>query len=145
MLIHKLPERFFVVTKPSPVSTLDDVCFACTYPQLVLQAQGGLREEDIVGIYADEDEARLTAMELLGDHPVRPQDALFAEVLVHVMVEPNDEEIQAKDLARAAVEAVRNALHQGEEAGLLHRLVGRVTMGFGELVELKNQLTAMGS
>lgn len=144
MLISGLPERFFVVTKPSPVSQMCDICFLCTFGQLMLQVRGGLKEDDIVGIYGGEDEARLAAMELLGEFPVRPQDALFAEVLVHVMVQPN-EDIAAKDLAKAAVEAVHNALRQTEAAGLRHRLAGRATMGFGDLVELKSHLTATGS
>ena len=78
-----------------------------------------------MGIYANKDEARLTARELLGDFPVRPCDALFAEVVVHVMVVPNTEEMTARDLANAAVEAVRNAVRQGEKTGLRHRLEGR--------------------
>ena len=122
-----------------------DICFACTFEQLMLQIRGGLHEDEITGIFADEDEARLTARELLGEYPVRPCDALFAEVVVNVMVQPNDEEITARDLAQAAVEAVRNALRQAEKAGLRHRMEGRVSMGFGEVVELKNQLTTTGS
>ena len=122
-----------------------DICFASTFEQMMLQIRGGLHEDEITGIYADEDEARLTARELLGEYPVRPCDALFAEVVVNVMVLPNDEEITARDLAQAAVEAVRNALRQAEKAGLRHRLEGRVSMGFGEVVELKNQLTTTGS
>ena len=31
MDIQGLPEQFWVVTKPSPVSTLEDICFACTF------------------------------------------------------------------------------------------------------------------
>jgi hypothetical protein len=96
MLIHGLPERFWVVTKPSPVSGLEDILFPCDFGRLMLQIRGGLQEDEIVGIFADEDEARLTGMELLGEHPVRPQDALFAEVVVNVMVTPNAEEMTAR-------------------------------------------------
>jgi hypothetical protein len=143
MLIHGLPEKFWIVTKPSPVSTLADICFACTFEQLMLDVRGGLKEDEIIGIFADEDEARLTARELLGEHPVRPQDALFAEVVVNVMVKPNDEEMAARTLANAAVEAVRNAVRQGEEAGFRHGLQGQVSLGAGT-VELRNQTMAVG-
>jgi hypothetical protein len=143
MLIHGLPEKFWVVTKPSPVSGLEDILFPCTFERLMLQVQGGLQGDEILGIYADEDEARLAGMELLGDFPVRPQDALFAEVVVHVMVKPNDEEMTAKELANAAVEAVRNAVRQGEEAGFRHGLQGQVSLGAGT-VDLRNQTVAVG-
>jgi len=144
MKIHGLPEQFWVVTKPSPVSGLQDILFPCSFERLMLQIRGGLQEDEIVGIYADEDEARLTAAELLGEHPVRPQDALFAEVVVHVMVKPNDKEMTARTLANAAVEAVRNAVRQGEEAGFRHGLQGQVSLGAGT-VELQNQTVALGS
>ena len=143
MLIHGLPERFWVVTKPSPVSGLEDILFPCDFGRLMLQIRGGLQEDEIVGIFADEDEARLTGMELLGEHPVRPQDALFAEVVVHVMVKPNAEDMTAKELANAAVEAVRNAVRHGEESGFRHGLQGQVSLGAGT-VELRNQIVAVG-
>jgi hypothetical protein len=145
MLIQGLPETFWVVTRPTKVSTLVDILFPCTFSQLMNQVRGGLHEDEIVGIYADEDEAMLTARELLGEFPVRPQDALFAEVVVNVMVKPNTEDISAKDLANAAVEAVRNAVRRAEQAGHEHRLKDQVALGMSEVVELKNQLTAIGS
>jgi hypothetical protein len=145
MLIHGLPEKFWIVTKPSPVSGLEDILFPCTFERLMLQVRGGLQEDEIIGIFADEDETRLTGMELLGEHPVRPQDALFAEVVVHVMVKPNDKEMTARELANAAVEAVRNAVRRAEQAGHEHRLKDQVSLGIGEVVELKSQLTATGS
>jgi hypothetical protein len=144
MRIEGMPEKFWVVTKSSPVSTLVDIYFPCDFERLMLQVRGGLQEDDIVGIYADEDEARLTGMELLGEFPVRPQDALFAEVVVNVMVKPKTEDISARELAQAAVEAVGNAVCLGERTGLRHRLEGRVSMGFGEVVELKNMTAVIG-
>ena len=73
MKTHGLPEQFYIVTKPSPVSTMEDICFACTFERLMLQVRGGLTEDEIVGIYADETEARQAAGRLLGMHPVRPR------------------------------------------------------------------------
>ena len=146
MLIHGLPEKFWVVTKPSPVSTLEDILFPCTFPRLMLQVRGGLNEDEIAGIYADETEARKAAAMLLGEFPVRPQDAMVVEVevVVNVMIVPNDEEMTARDLAKAAVEAVGNAVRHAEEAGFQHRLEGRVTLGAGT-VELRNQSVIPGS
>jgi hypothetical protein len=107
MEIHGMPEQFWVVLKPSPTSALVDLCFSCTFDELLFRGRGGLHEDDIVGIFADEDEATEAAMQLLGKCSVRPQDAVFVEVTVNVMVQPNNEEMTAKQLREAAVEAVR--------------------------------------
>ena len=68
-------------------------------------------------------------MRLLGKHPVRPQDAAFAEVVVNVMVTPIGRGMTAKELGEAAVEAVLNAVHRAEKQGHRHRLEGRVRLG----------------
>jgi hypothetical protein len=138
MKTHGLPETFWIVLKPSPVSTLEDICFPCTFSRLMNQVRGGLQEDEIVGIYADETEARQAAARLLGIHPVRPQDAVFVEIIVNVQVRPKHEGMTARDLAKAAVEAVRNAVHQTEKTGFTHSLQGQVSLGAGT-VELKNQ------
>jgi hypothetical protein len=67
MQVHGLPERFWVVTRPSTVSEPGDICFPCTFERLMLQVLGGLREEDIIGIYAEETEAKQSAVKLLGE------------------------------------------------------------------------------
>ena len=67
MKIHGMPETFWVVTKPSAVSELEDILFACTFGRLLLQGRGGLAEDDIVGVYADEGKARQEATRLLGE------------------------------------------------------------------------------
>ena len=138
-----MPEKFWLVTKPSPVSQLEDICFACTFGGLMNQVRGGLHEDEIVGIYADEGEARRAAARLLGDYPVRPQDAVFAEVVVNVMVVPNSEELAARELGEAAVEAVGNAVRLAEGTGFRHRLAGRVAMDTGT-VEMRNLSTVVG-
>jgi hypothetical protein len=140
--INGLPEKFWVVTKPSPFSTLEDILFPCTFERLMLQVRGGLNEKEIVGIYADETEAQRATARLLGDELVRPQDAVAVEVTVHVMAIPSNEEMTARDLAIAAVEAVRNAVRQGEQAGFRHGLQGQVSLGAGT-VELRHIVTAV--
>ena len=69
----------------------------------------GCTEDEIAGIYADEDDAIGTAMRILGKYPVGRQEAMFAEILVKVMVQPQVEGLTARELAEAAVEAVPNA------------------------------------
>ena len=83
----------------------------------------------IVGIYADETEARNEAARLLGAQIVRTQDAAFMDVgvTVKVMAAPN-EDMTAGELAEAAVEAIGNAVREGEEAGFRHRLVGKASI-----------------
>ena len=83
-------------------------------------------------------------MRLLGKCPVRPQDAVVAEVVVNVIVTPNNEEMAAKELGEAAVEAVRNAVLRAEKEGHQHRLKDRVSLGVSEVVELRNQFTVVG-
>jgi len=144
MNISGMPETFWVVTKPSPGSELVDVCFACTFERLLLQGRGGLHENEIVGIFADEDQARGEAMLLLGKYPVRPQDAVAVEVLVHVMVIPKSKEMPAKDLGEAALDAVRNAVRLAEEQGHHHRLERQVDLDISQVMELKSLTTAVG-
>ena len=60
-----MPERFWVVTTPTPNSEMADVCFACDFLQFALQVRGGLNENAIVGIFADEELATATATKLL--------------------------------------------------------------------------------
>ena len=143
MKLQGLPETFWVVTKPTEVSALDDICLACTFERLLLQGRGGLHEDDIAAIFADETEAKETARTLLGENVVRPQDALALEVLVHMMVFPGETEKTFKVLAEAAVEAVENAIHDAEKAGFRHKLAGQITMGAGP-VELKNECGLFG-
>ena len=108
------------------------------------QFRGGLHEDEIVGIHADEGEARQAALRLLGKYPVRPQDATFAEVVVHVMVTPVAGELTAEQLGEAAVEAVLNAVQLAEKQGHRHRLEGRVRLGMSQAAELRNLQTMVG-
>jgi len=144
MKIHGMPEQFWVVTRPTADSTVEDIRFACTFERLLLQGRGGLHENEIVGIFADEDQARGEAMLLLGKYPVRPQDAVAVEVLVHVMVIPKSKEMPAKDLGEAALDAVRNAVRLAEEQGHHHRLERQVDLDISQVMELKSLTTAVG-
>ena len=54
MKLHGLPEKFWVVLSPSLTSTLGDIRFECDFKQFALQIRGGLDENEIVGVFADE-------------------------------------------------------------------------------------------
>ena len=141
MEVHGMPEQFWVVTKPLPVSELADICFACTFERLLLQGRGGLHENEIVAIHADEGEARRAAARLLGKHPVRPGDTVFTDVVVHVMAQPKDAGMTARELGEAAVEAVLDALQRAEKQGHRYRLQDRVALCVSQAAELGNLQT----
>ncbi len=143
MKIHGMLDKFWIVTKSSPVSELGDICFSCTYEQFMLQVRGGLKEEDIVGIFIDDAEAKRMAMKLVGKAVIRTSDAILVDVLVNIQVVPTKRNMTARVLARAAVEAVSNAVRKAEEQGFSHRLGNQVEMGMGE-VGLQNHLTIFG-
>ena len=65
MKVVGMPERFWVVTSPTPNSEMGDICFSCDYRQFALQVRGGLDENAIVGIYANEQDAKATATKLI--------------------------------------------------------------------------------
>lgn len=52
---------FWVVTRPTKMSTIVDICFEATTRKLMLQALGGLRPADVLGVYKSEDRARKAA------------------------------------------------------------------------------------
>ncbi len=58
-------KRFWIVTRPTPLSELGDICFECTFESLARQIRGGLQEEAIVGMYLEERYARRVAERLL--------------------------------------------------------------------------------
>jgi hypothetical protein len=67
MKIHGMPETFWVVTRPTENSELVDICFECGFAGLMRQVLGGLTEDEIVGVYADEEQAKEAAAKLLGE------------------------------------------------------------------------------
>ncbi len=65
MKIQGLPDHFWVVTTPTPLSGLGDICFQCDFAQFALQVRGGLNENEIIGVYADHQAAVEVAEALL--------------------------------------------------------------------------------
>ena len=56
---------FYIVTKPTHNSTLEDICFMTNASGLILQGRGGLEPEDIYGMYTEVEEAETAATALL--------------------------------------------------------------------------------
>lgn len=58
-------ENIWVITKPTPNSEMVDICFETDMPGLWLQFAGGLRADEIIGLYTERQEAEKVAMKLL--------------------------------------------------------------------------------
>ncbi len=58
-------DQFWLVTRPSQVSGMSDICFACDWPRLALQFAGGLRPEDILAAFTDAADATDFAADVL--------------------------------------------------------------------------------
>jgi vacuolar-type H+-ATPase subunit I/STV1 len=58
--------EFWVVEKPSTSTTLDDICFKCeNVMYFARQVVGGLKPEDIKGVFINENKAKKLAEKLL--------------------------------------------------------------------------------
>lgn len=58
-------KEFWVVTKPTVVSQLLDICWKSTPWSINLQFFGGLKANDIIGFWTEEKEAKRIARDLL--------------------------------------------------------------------------------
>lgn len=63
---------FYVVTKPTGNSKLVDILFATNVTQIGMHFMGGLKKEDIVGIYKDASSAQAAAEKLLATQGTAP-------------------------------------------------------------------------
>ena len=57
--------KFWVVTMPTRLSTVPDICFESSVAGMMLQARGGLDTDAILGIYRSEQEAQDVAERLI--------------------------------------------------------------------------------
>jgi hypothetical protein len=57
--------KFFIVTKPSQKSTIDDIVFESDVFHFANQIRGGLKFEDVTGIYKQKSDARRAGTEAL--------------------------------------------------------------------------------
>lgn len=75
MQIEGLPQKFWVVVEPTAVSTLADICFQSSFSHFAGQVRGGLHEDQIAGIFAEEESAVELATSLLERRaPVDPSN-----------------------------------------------------------------------
>ena len=144
MKFQGMPEQFWVLLKPSAVVELSDILIPSTFVGLIDLVRGGLHEDEIAGIFADEAEAKQVAMRLLGKYPVRPHESAFFEILVKVMVQPKVAGLTAQELGEAALDAVGNAIRLAEEGGHRYRLADRAALGMSEVMELRSLVIAGG-
>jgi hypothetical protein len=63
--------NFWVVTYPTDISELIDICFESNVVNMMYQTKGGLNPEEVVGVFKREREAKDFASELLRDHNKR--------------------------------------------------------------------------
>ena len=67
--------EFWVVEKPSTSATLDDVCFKCdNVMYFARQVAGGLKPEDIKGVFVKEAKAKKLAEKLLKARDVKKEE-----------------------------------------------------------------------
>ncbi len=62
--INEVVNVFWVVTRPSRSSTLQDIIFECDLEGLSNNFAGGLKPDDIIGVWTTEDSAMVVAEEL---------------------------------------------------------------------------------
>jgi len=68
---------FWVVTKPTKDSLLQDICFKTNILGFVLQCKGGLKSSEINGIYKSENSAKSAAEILLKNKGIKEDKQLF--------------------------------------------------------------------
>jgi hypothetical protein len=78
-LKHDTIKKFWVVTTPTKLSTLNDICFETTVKGMMIQSLGGLKSGEIRGIFKTRDVARIYAEELLHDDVSNPDKKYHEE------------------------------------------------------------------
>ena len=58
-------EKFWVVTRPGPESSLADILFEADVKRIAFQFRGGLNEDDIFAIFTTQNEASKEARRLM--------------------------------------------------------------------------------
>lgn len=85
-MVVGLPKTFWVVTRPTGVSTLGDIVFEADFARLMLQTRGGLLIDEVLGFFADEKKAKTEAERALqeqkGSVPAEPPSWLASALRV---------------------------------------------------------------
>lgn len=83
--------KFWIVTMPSKVSMIGDICFATDIIRLFNQVRGGLKEEEIRVITKDKSFAESAARKLIMDMTLNKPAQAIKEKLSHMRVEGSDD------------------------------------------------------
>lgn len=103
-------DKFWVVTKPTNISTLADILFESHLSGqggMEYQFLGGLKGEDIVGVFSKYEEAKAVADTLLADIKKKnPKKELIQEELKEEKKEPVKEEVKQFDTVKEMVSSI---------------------------------------
>ena len=87
--------EFWVVEKPSTSATLDDVCFKCdNVMYFARQVIGGLKPEDIKGVFHNENKAKKLAEKLLKERDKKKDEVKQAAEVYKKMKEETLAKVQ---------------------------------------------------
>ena len=103
--------EFWIVEKPSTNSTLDDVCFKCdNVMAFARQVTGGLKAEDIKGIFKNEAKAKKLAEKLLTERDKKKDEVKQAAEAYKKMKEETLAKVQEYMKNKKATKAVVDEL-----------------------------------
>ena len=87
--------EFWVVEKPSTSATLDDICFKCdNVMYFARQVVGGLKPEDIKGVFVKEVKAKKLAEKLLAERDKKKDEVKVAAEAYRKMKEETLSKVQ---------------------------------------------------
>ena len=64
---NTIGEYFWFVTKPTPESNVEDICFSSAVSGIIMQAKGGLMPSDMVGMFKSRGPAARLAEQLIAE------------------------------------------------------------------------------
>ncbi len=105
--------EFWVVEKPSTTATLDDICFKCdNVMYFARQVMGGLKPEDIKGVFVKEAKAKKLAESLLKERDVKKEEVKAAAEAYKKMKEETlakvSEYMKNKKATKAVVDELKD-------------------------------------
>jgi len=113
--------KFWVVTKPSEVSHLQDIFWASSIFEFVHALKAGLKSEEVVGLFKDENQAKKTAQELLS------ATTAAAEIVIATY--------KIESLTKEEYETLLWLSDRGYDAGILELISGGQTEDGGYTFE----------
>ena len=107
--------EFFIVERPSTSSTLDDICFKCdNVMYFARQVAGGLKPEDIKGVFHNENKAKKLAEKLLAERDKKKDEVKQAAEAYKKMKEETlakvSEYMKNKKATKAVVDELKDTV-----------------------------------